>query len=77
MLEYTVIQQTGESNLINEVNEHIKAGWRPQGGVSMVLWTDPEGEYPHEYLYAQAMLRDLEGYVGGGGAVNQRREPRW
>ena len=47
-MEYTVIEENNLNALIAKVNEHIRKGWQPQGGISMATnWRN----------YAQAMIR--------------------
>ena len=45
-MEYTVLLQASMKLLIDEVNEYIKQGWKPQGGICF------EGNW-----YCQAMTR--------------------
>ncbi len=33
-MEYTVIETDDRKELISKVNEHIRDGWQPQGGVA-------------------------------------------
>lgn len=49
LMEYTIISANTLDELIREVNQYIKAGWRPQGGVSVSI------EYAYFY---QAIIRD-------------------
>jgi hypothetical protein len=47
-MEYTVIEEDVLSTLIAKVNEYVRNGWQPQGGISMATdWRN----------YAQAMIR--------------------
>jgi hypothetical protein len=36
-MEYRVINESKMTDLVKEVNNAIKEGWRPQGGVSLVV----------------------------------------
>jgi hypothetical protein len=47
MMEYTVLSASTAKELIEKVNAHIRAGWRPQGGVAI------DTSYKE---YAQAMV---------------------
>jgi len=46
---YTIVLDTDNERLIAKVNDHIKAGWEPIGGVSVV-------QYPHSPVLLQAMI---------------------
>jgi Domain of unknown function (DUF1737) len=55
-MEYRVINESSVKALVKEVNNAIKEGWRPQGGVSVTK----KGLFPLQaqpVLWAQAMLR--------------------
>jgi len=49
--EYTITVSYAQDRIVKQVNELIKDGWRPQGGVSTASdgWPDTQ--------YAQAMVR--------------------
>lgn len=60
MKEYTVAQSPELSKLIEQVNELIREGWIPQGGIHTVL-------YYGNYFFAQAMIKtNFDWYVNGG-----------
>jgi hypothetical protein len=44
MKEYTVIQGLGLDELILRVNESIKQGWQPIGGIDSIAIPDPTGK---------------------------------
>jgi hypothetical protein len=50
-MKYTVITAVSVAELIRPMNEHIGAGWRPQGGVAFGLAV-------HDRYLLQAMVRD-------------------
>ncbi len=50
-MEYTVVIEELPSRFIEEVNDLIKDGWRPQGGVAVMVNKNGEG-----YQF-QAMVR--------------------
>lgn len=52
MIEYVVIEAATSGRLADYVNSHIKAGWRPQGGVAVTA--NERNEFPTFY---QAMMR--------------------
>lgn len=62
-MEYTILHADILWNLEKEVNEHIKKGWRPQGGVmihqnphlKMTLGSINAGTH-----YCQAMIKEIE-----------------
>lgn len=49
-MEYTVIKQWSQKELIEDVNKHIALGWKPVGGVFM--WDQ------HMQTYLQAMIKE-------------------
>ena len=55
-MEYRVINESKMTDLVREVNNAIKEGWKPQGGVSVTK----KGLFPLQaqpVLWAQAMVR--------------------
>jgi Domain of unknown function (DUF1737) len=55
-MEYRVINEGKMTDLVKEVNNAIKEGWKPQGGVSVTK----KGLFPLQaqpVLWAQAMVR--------------------
>jgi hypothetical protein len=54
-MEYRVISESTMKDLVKEVNNAIKEGWRPQGGVSVTKGLFPLFVPPT--LWAQAMVK--------------------
>ena len=54
-MEYRVISESTMKDLAKEVNDAIKEGWRPQGGVSVTKGLFPILAPP--MLWAQAMVK--------------------
>jgi hypothetical protein len=48
-MEYTIIQDNNLHNFIIKVNEAIKEGWTPVGGVAF-----------GGFIYSQAMIRNIK-----------------
>jgi hypothetical protein len=48
-MEYTIITTESAEDLIEQVNEHIGEGWKPQGSIAF---------HTHYSLIYQAMVRD-------------------
>lgn len=86
MIEYKVISEYTKSNLVLEVNNSLREGWKLAGGVSVSVLT------PRDTWYCQALTRDLgtlttttwkpEPSVTGKPAVtdiygNPVPDPRW
>ena len=56
---YQVIQDANLLNLETRVNEDIKNGWKPLGGVQTVVMPPGGAMSPLSYIvYSQAMVRD-------------------
>lgn len=53
-MEYKIVLEQYKTSFENKVNELIKQGWLPQGGVSVA----PDTETSHA-CFAQAMIRDI------------------
>lgn len=53
-MEYTVITRLGKDEFIEQVNEKIKEGWTPLGGVATSLI---------QYENQQAQKRDIHTHV--------------
>jgi Domain of unknown function (DUF1737) len=54
-MEYRVISESKMADLVKEVNNAIKEGWKPQGGVSVT-----KGHAPvlgQAFVWAQAMIK--------------------
>ena len=51
-MEYLIVDQPNPSFLICKVNEFIKTGWKPAGGVSAYV----DLERPHFTHFMQAMI---------------------
>ena len=56
---YQVVQRYNIANLETRVNEDIKKGWKPLGGIQMVILPDV-GQ-----VFLQAMARNGRGKVNG------------
>jgi hypothetical protein len=52
-MEYCIVKEDTIVKFTDEVNQLLKEGWRPQGGMS-VIWDEA-----YTYYY-QAMVRDIE-----------------
>lgn len=52
-MKYTVLYANRISELIEEVNEGIRLGWKPIGGIAAAF--DPTDPDP-QYTWAQAMV---------------------
>ena len=57
-MEYRVISESTMKDLAKEVNDAIKEGWRPQGGVSVAKSLFPI--FFPSLLWAQAVVRDAK-----------------
>ena len=58
MKEYTVIQAWVVEKLVEQVNEHIKQGWQPCGGIAVAYdATDIGGQSVSQAIFCQAMVR--------------------
>lgn len=49
--EYIIISLYNYRDVINSVNNYIKEGWQPLGGISIAL-------YGEKTVYAQAMIKN-------------------
>ena len=56
MMEYTIVIANTLSNLETRVNEHIKKGWRPQGGITI----QRNMQFNNVEYYFQAMIKENE-----------------
>ncbi len=52
---YTILEEDTLLDLKLKVNDFIKAGWVPQGGVST---GDTRGSYIVKYTFIQAMVKE-------------------
>jgi hypothetical protein len=50
-MEYTTVQASSNNDLIKKVNELIKQGWKPQGGIGITYGSTP---------FYQAMIRETK-----------------
>lgn len=50
-MKYDIIMETTPHKLITSVNEKLKEGWKPQGGIALILHST------HEY-YLQAIIKE-------------------
>ncbi len=58
-MEYTIILSTNSTlDLMSQVNEHIKKGWKPQGGVSVVSHVFLAIDHNPMIAYLQAMVKE-------------------
>jgi len=57
-MQYLIIKSGGEVELAKDVNNAIKEGWRPQGGVSVAKSLFPI--FFPSLLWAQAVVRDTK-----------------
>ena len=55
-MKYTVINAFRLTNLIEDVNDLIKEGWEPLGGISGTVNSKTEDLYRHQYC--QAMINN-------------------
>lgn len=55
-MEYTVIWSTSKIVFEEVVNDAIRTGWTPQGGVSVAIQGD--SDINGNYLFCQAMIRN-------------------
>ena len=53
-MEYRVINDSKMTDLVKEVNNAIKEGWKPQGGVSVTKGLAPIRQ---AFIWAQAMVK--------------------
>ena len=56
-MEYHVFESKRIEDLIKDVNNAIKEGWRLQGGVSTSI---DSPSLHHDHYYAQAMIRETK-----------------
>jgi hypothetical protein len=54
-MEYRVISESKIADLVREVNDAIKEGWKPQGGVSVTKGLAPL--LGQAFVWAQAMVK--------------------
>lgn len=52
-MEYSIVQAYTEKGLVELVNELIKEGWRPVGGVSSIYIAEYRG-----YEFYQALIKE-------------------
>jgi hypothetical protein len=55
---YRIIKKGSEVELARDVNDSIKEGWRPQGGVSVTKCLAPL--LGRAFVWAQAMVRETK-----------------
>lgn len=53
---YQIIESRHSLKLVEKVNEELKKGWLPLGGVAISCWFEP-GASSAETLYVQAMTK--------------------
>jgi hypothetical protein len=55
-MKYVTVEGSTARELDIAVAEWLELGYRPQGGVSVTVWSNREGSYRHTtWNYAQAM----------------------
>jgi hypothetical protein len=61
-MEYDIIKKTDPTELVNEVNEWIRKGWKPTGGVSVAFGrirsTTGAKSWTEVLFHLQAMIRE-------------------
>lgn len=57
MLEYDIVETDDGDFLIELINERIKEGWLPQGGIN-IAWYGSEDRDNLDTWYAQAIVRE-------------------
>lgn len=57
-MKYTVMNAYDLTTLIEKVNDLIKEGWKPLGGIQAMI--DNEAQDPYRYNYCQAMIKKTE-----------------
>ena len=55
-MEYRIIEECSPEGMAEKVNEAIKEGWKPQGGVAIAYSWRGDCAY-YKYFY-QAMIKD-------------------
>ncbi len=50
-MEYRIISKKNENELEREINEMLRKGWKPQGGLVVV-------DAPDSWIYWQAVIRE-------------------
>ena len=58
-MEYAIAEQHGKKELNELVKHSINLGWRPQGGISVIVdgFRKEDGLQFQKYRYTQAMVR--------------------
>ena len=60
-MEYTILNCDDLDGIIEDVNQHIKDGWKPLGGIAVVSHWDPALEVDWQnpcVLYFQSMTKE-------------------
>lgn len=52
-MDYTVVWEKELSKLIQSVQEYLKSGWKPQGGIAVTSL----GDYNRQQYYFQALIK--------------------
>ena len=55
-MEYVIVIEQDPKKLADLVDDQIKKGWKPQGGITFFGSTDIEGGW----IWSQAMIREDE-----------------
>lgn len=58
MTEYIIVHAEGTQPLTEKVNEYIKEGWQPLGGVTVVQIDYTEQNLGKDVRWAQAMVKE-------------------
>ena len=56
-VNYQVIDNKNKTGLQTRVNDLISAGWKPSGGIAVILENSPPYNSMKHWMYYQAMIR--------------------
>ena len=56
-MQYFIVKSGDTQKVVTRVNDYIKEGWKPQGGISISMTRSTIGNYM-SYEYAQAIVRE-------------------
>ena len=57
-MQYLIIEEDKRSRLEKRINEYIKQGWRPVGGVSVCCAFSAGGGRQYNSVYTQAIIKE-------------------
>jgi len=61
-MKYGIVEDTSRGRLMTLINDDIKAGWSPVGGISVSAWIYNDGKSEAlATLYCQAMILKEDG----------------